>query len=91
MTYEVRLHPAAVKALSSLPPADRRRVKAALKKLADDPTTKRSGVDIKRLKGTRGREDLFRLRIGKYRAIYAVEDHTVLVTDLFERGRGYEV
>jgi len=29
-------------------------------------------------------------RIGVRRAVYAVEGNDILVTDLFERGRGYE-
>jgi mRNA-degrading endonuclease RelE of RelBE toxin-antitoxin system len=36
-----------------------------------------------RLRGTRERADLFRLRIGDYRAIYAIEDQAVYVTELF--------
>lgn len=91
MPFRVLLHPKATKALGALPSADRKRVKAALKRLADDPVAPRSGADIKRLAGTRGREDLFRLRVGAYRAVYAVRGDEVLVTDLFARGRGYEV
>ena len=44
---------------------------------------------IKKLSGTKGRQDLYRLRIGNYRFIYAVEENTVWVTDAFARGRGY--
>jgi len=42
------------------------------------------------LKGTKGREDLYRLRIGDYRAVYAVEGDAVLVTEIFLRGKGYK-
>ena len=56
-----------------------------------DPFTPRLGADIERLRGTNGRQDLFRLRVGKFRAVYAVVKREVLVTDLFERGAGYEV
>jgi len=48
-----------------------------------------AGVDILRLRGTKGHEDLFRLTVGDYRAICAVQDEIVYVTDLFHRGRGY--
>ena len=91
MIYKVLLHPKAVKALRSIHPKDRARVKRALRALASDPFTSRSGADIKRLHGTGGRQDLFRLRVGRFRAVYAVEGKEVLVTDLFERGAGYEV
>ncbi|MGQ0536320.1 MAG: type II toxin-antitoxin system RelE family toxin [Methanobacteriota archaeon] len=91
MAFRVKLHPKALKALRDLPAADANRVKVALRRLADDPRTARPGADIKRLKGTHGRQDLYRIRIGGYRAVYAVEPAEVLVTDLFARGAGYDV
>lgn len=91
MAFRVLLHPKALKALRGMPPQDRRRVEAALRRLGEDPHTPRSGADIKRLKGTHGREDLYRLRVGEYRAVYAVAGRQVLVTDLFPRGSGYDV
>jgi len=91
MTYSVLLHPKALKALQSLRESDAERVKRALRVLEKDPFTPRLGADIKRLRGTRGRQDLYRLRTGRYRAIYAIVGKEVLVTDLFERGAGYEV
>jgi len=91
MAFIVLLHPKVLKALDSMLPDDRTRVKRSLRVLASDPFTPRPGADIKRLRGTNGRQDLFRLRIGKFRAVYAVVKKEVLVTDLFERGAGYEV
>jgi len=91
MAYTVLLHPKALKALRGLPPRDRTRVKRALRSLETDPFTLRSGTDIKKLRGTRGRQDLYRLRMGHYRAVYGVVGNEVRVTDLFERGAGYEV
>jgi len=41
------------------------------------------------LEGTKGREDLYKLRIGDYRAVYAVEGTMVWVTEIFLRGKGY--
>jgi hypothetical protein len=40
----------------------------------------------KALRALRGR-----LRAGRHRAVYAVVGNEVLVTDLFERGAGYDV
>ena len=90
MQYEVKLHRAVAKALSSLEPKLRERIKHGLRALEENPSESRSSADIVRLRGTRGRHNLFRLRIGDYRAIYAVEGKVVYVTDLFHRGRGYE-
>lgn len=89
--FVVRLHPAAAKALARFGAADQKRIKKGLQRLADDPKMKRSGADIKRLQGTRGRQDLFRIRIGEFRAIYAVEGNQVLITEIFPRGQGYDI
>ena len=91
MRYRVLLHPKALRVLRDLPPADATRVKAALRRLAEDPRTSRSGTDLKKLKGTHGRQDLYRLRIGDYRAVFAIVGREVLVTDLFPRGSGYDL
>jgi len=91
MAYTVLLHPKVLRTLASMHFDDRARVKRALRALGKDPLTPRSGSDIKRLRGVGGRQDLFRLRIGHYRAIYAIVGKEVLVTDLFERGAGYEI
>lgn len=90
MQYDVKLHRAVAKALSRMEPKLRERIKHGLRALEANPYEPRPSVDILRLRGTRGRHDLFRLRIGDYRAIYAIEGKVVYVTDLFHRGRGYE-
>jgi len=46
--------------------------------------------DIKKLKGTRGREDLYRLRVGEYRIIFARREDKTLVTQLIPRSKGYD-
>ncbi len=89
MPYEVRLHHEIVKAPSRMSPELRSRIIRALRNLQKDPFQSRSGADIARLIGTKGSQDLFRLRVGDYRAIYAVEDNIVYVTDLFRREKGY--
>jgi mRNA interferase RelE/StbE len=90
MPYEVKLHREVVKTLSELRSGIRLRIIQGLRALKDDPIHARPGADIVRLRGTRGRADLFRLRIGDYRAIYAIEDQVVYVTELYHRGRGYD-
>ncbi|MFI5450011.1 MAG: type II toxin-antitoxin system RelE/ParE family toxin [Candidatus Bathyarchaeia archaeon] len=89
MLYEVKLHRSVVKSLESIEPKFRERIKSALRRLGENPYEPRSGVDLARLAGTKGRQDLYRLRIGDYRAIYAIEGKVIYVTDLFHRGKGY--
>jgi mRNA interferase RelE/StbE len=78
-----------VKTLGGINPQLRSRIIRVLRTLRTDPFQSRSGADIVRLKGTKGRQDLFRLRVGEYRAVYAVENNVVYVSDLFHRGKGY--
>lgn len=89
MTYKVRLHPDAVKFLSYLNFETKERLKSGMKSLEIDPFKSRSGSDIKKLKGTKKREDLYRLRIGEYRVIYAVEENTIFILEIIPRERGY--
>lgn len=89
MRYQVKLHRAVTKTLSRMSTRDRERIVRGLRVLEIEPYQPRGGADIVRLRGTKGRSDLFRLRMGDYRAVYAVEERTVYVTDLFHRGKGY--
>jgi len=66
-------------------------IKTTLRQLENDPFRSRPGVDIKRLKGTKGRRNLFRLRVGDYRVIYDVDEKVVWVTEIFHRGKGYRI
>lgn len=90
MSYQIMFHPGAAKFLEKLEEQLKNRIKDAARQLEQDPFQSRSGADIKKLKGTKGRHDLFRLRVGDYRLIYAVENETVWITEIFSRGRGYK-
>jgi mRNA interferase RelE/StbE len=68
MPKVILLSKVARKQLNSLPKEASGRVKKALYSLGEPE--KRQMLDIKRLKGVGGREDLFRLRIGDYRVVY---------------------
>ena len=90
MSFEIKLHPDAVKFLVDLNPETKERLKSGIKSLEIDPFKSRSRSDIKKLKGTKKRDDLYRLRIGDYKVIYAVEENTVLVLEIIPRERGYD-
>jgi mRNA interferase RelE/StbE len=90
MIFEIRLHPDAVKFLVNLNPETKEKLKSGIKSLETDPFKSRSRSDIKKLKGTKKREDLYRLRVGDYRVIYAVEKNTVFVLEIIPRERGYD-
>lgn len=70
---------------SRLPTKVRERIRASLRDFAD---TERG--DVKRLKGTRGREDLYRLRVGDYRVVFARSRTEIRVTRILHRSEGYD-
>jgi mRNA interferase RelE/StbE len=71
--HRVELASRAQRELNRVPESDRRRISAALARLAED--SRPSGTA--KLKG-----NLYRLRIGPYRVIYAVSDREELVVAL---------
>lgn len=77
----------ASKYLRRLAAHERERVVDGLRVLQESPRKRRAGADIKKLVGTSPPK--YRLRIGPYRAVYAVEGRVVRVIDIFRRGRGY--
>jgi len=89
-TYEVLLNPKAAKELKKLPRDAAERIKKALDSLRDHPTKARSGSDVKHLVGTSNPE-LYRLRVGDYRAIFWVDEKRgeVLVEKVGPRKSSY--
>jgi mRNA interferase RelE/StbE len=88
MPCKVRLHREVAKTLEGMNTQLLSRIVRELRALEVNPYESRAGADIARLRGTKGREDLFRLRIGDYRVICAVVAGIVYVTDIFHRGKG---
>ncbi len=87
MTYSVLVSRTFQKQFHSLDIEMRDRIRTALILLQDDPFTPRSGADIKPLVHTMPKK--FRLRVGDYRVIYAVDEETVKVIEVFKREKGY--
>ncbi|MBU7012209.1 MAG: type II toxin-antitoxin system RelE/ParE family toxin [Theionarchaea archaeon] len=81
------MHREATNVLRDLDDKTRKRIKENLSVLEEDPYHKRSGADIKRLVGAN--PVLYRLRVGNYRVVYAVEGDTVWITEVFHRSKGY--
>ncbi|QXP82863.1 type II toxin-antitoxin system RelE/ParE family toxin [Methylococcus sp. Mc7] len=72
MAYEVVLKPSAKKTLDELPRQARSRLIAALETLAENP--RRHGIFK-----LESELDLYRLRVGSYRAVVTIEDEKLLV------------
>ena len=75
MAYEVRLHREAQKALRELSHAIYRRIHQELKGLEEEP---RPAKAVK----LRNHEDIWRLRVGRYRVIYYIDDDGMILTVL---------
>ncbi len=70
--YEVITPRRVQRVIAALPTTDSRRVLMAIKALADSPRP----PSATKLRG----EDLWRIRVGDYRVVYAVEDQRLVVT-----------
>ena len=82
--WQVLIHRKAEKALKKLHGDLLERIRNAIRMLADDPRP----VGCTKLSG---HENLYRIRIGDWRIIYAIEDNKliVLILEIAPRGRVY--
>jgi mRNA interferase RelE/StbE len=86
-SWSVRYEDAALKSLARLPANWRSRIKARIDQVAADPRAHHAQV-----KPLVGRAGLFRLRVGDWRVIYALQDRSlvVLVLAIAPRGNAYD-
>jgi mRNA interferase RelE/StbE len=70
--YAVEFLPSAARTLARLDAAVKRRIAAAVDRLAEDP---RPNGAVK----LRGNGDVWRTRVGDYRVLYAIEDDRLVV------------
>ncbi len=87
-TFDVLVSETAVKQLSRLDDKTQVRMKQRLLALKENPFTPRPGADIKKLKGFEN-PALYRLRVGEFRVIYAIQGRQIKVTEVMRRGKGY--
>lgn len=73
MSYEVEITPAAKRQIKKLPRDVQQKVVAKLEELAFEPRPD----GVKKLEGS---DNLYRLRLEKYRIIYEIQDSLLLVT-----------
>lgn len=87
MSFRVTLSETATRQLRKLHPEQRSRIVRGLRVLEEDPFRPRPKADIRPIEGTDPRK--YRIRIGDYRAVYAVIRREVKILEVFTRGRGY--
>jgi len=72
MAYRIELTPKARRDFLGLSPGARKRVAQTIDSLADNPRP----VGVRKLSA---REDTYRVRVGRYRVLYAVQDEEARV------------
>jgi len=87
MTFRVTLSETTARQLRKLPSDQRNRIVRGLRVLEEDPFRPRPKADIRPIEGTDPKK--YRIRIGEYRAVYAVIGRDVKILEVFTRGRGY--
>lgn len=85
MSREVLLSSEAQREFERFNPAIRRRVRSGFLTFAE---TGRG--DVKKLKGIGKEPDLFRLRVGNYRIVFAMNPREIRVTRIISRSEGYD-
>ena len=85
MSKDVLISSRAHKEFKKLSSDMKRRVRTALKKLGAGDKS----LDIKKLKGVSGREDLYRLRVGEYHITYKTERKVIKIIRIDIRGKDY--
>lgn len=82
---EILLSSIALKQFNDLDEMLKKRIKNALEMFRTE-----GGGDVKKLKGTQGRESLYRLRVGEYRIIVGQRGDKILITQIIPRSQGYD-
>jgi mRNA-degrading endonuclease RelE of RelBE toxin-antitoxin system len=83
MEFKVEISPRAQKYLKSLDKGEARIIKGHINELRKDPYTPRSQCDI--IKETGKRPPLYRLRAGRHRVEYFIEEDAVFISRIFLR------
>jgi len=85
MAYSVFLLPEARKKFDKLPTTIKKRIDSSIKGLSDFP-------DVRKCIKVQGRTNVFRLRVGDYRALFKVysNENAIVVVDIDKRGRIYK-
>jgi mRNA interferase RelE/StbE len=71
-SYEIEITRSAERQLKRLPPDDRQRIVRAILPLSDDPFPQGS-------RKLSGYDDVFRIRVGRYRVLYSVSEKKLII------------
>ncbi len=83
------IHGDVVRELRHLDPSTRNRILGTIQQLREDPSIPRPSADIRKLNVPKDSIPLYRLRVGEYRVIFAIQGTDVLATELVHRSQAY--
>jgi mRNA-degrading endonuclease RelE of RelBE toxin-antitoxin system len=83
----LRLRRSAADEVRNLPSPIKRRLKAALAQLVEDPLGHQGELQVRKLRSEAGA--IHRLKVGRWRIVYLVKRDTVEVVRVFPREEGY--
>lgn len=81
MTYRIEFRPAALRDLKNLPKDVLDRISRKISALAENPRP----LGVEKLSGSE--EDFYRIRVGDYRVLYAIQDKILLIIIIKVRHR----
>lgn len=87
--FKILVSRVAQKQLLTLDQRLRDKIKRRIRQLSANPYRPRAKADIKKLKGSFNPE-LYRLRVGDFRVVYAVIGAEIRITEIIRRGKSYE-
>ena len=89
MSYEIRIHPKAIKELQNTPDRFQATIKKKLKVLSSEFGKPKSKLDIRKMKGTKKKVELYRLRVGDYRIVFEFSDDIIWVARISHKKDAY--
>ena len=87
MKFNVEIHKRVLKEIKDLPPSNLEKFKELMEELKTNPIPKE--FDIKRLRGS---NNIYRIRIGKFRVQYVVlwESRIIIIRKISRREKAYK-
>ena len=90
MSYEVRIHPKAIKELNRFSDEVQELIKERMRYLSREFNKPSSKLDVKKVRGTKKAIQLYRLRAGDYRIVFEFADDTIWVARISHRKDSYK-
>ncbi len=89
MSYEIRVHPKAIKNLRRLPEDAQKLIGEKLRELSKSLNNPKSKLDIRKMRGKKKDPQLFRLRAGVYRVVFEFSDEVIWIARISHRRDSY--